>query len=263
MNGLKFIRTRCNYSQAALAEELGVSRQAINMWECAKKPLSESRKNELKEFFGLETDEWFGEIDNDTIEKIKKLPMYKKNGEVSDHYHFSPQMESKIGKCRIFFSDGTSEEISLDERCTLKRSELKTLLSDIQQYSESLGSKNSHNRLGRMIRTQRAFSGLYDAMKIIDTKRAPEKVIYMETLFAIIDAINIAFGNISSEDFRNAASKSDKTENYNYFALTEQLSEIIYKHVTEYGDRVCEIAEKSRMETRKKYDLDTENSTQI
>lgn len=84
MNGLKFIRTRCNYSQAALAEELGVSRQTINMWECAKKPLSESRKNELKEFFGLETDEWFGEIDNDTIEKIKKLPMYQKNDEVMD-----------------------------------------------------------------------------------------------------------------------------------------------------------------------------------
>ena len=33
MNGLKFIRTRCIYSQRALAEVMGVSRQAVNMWE--------------------------------------------------------------------------------------------------------------------------------------------------------------------------------------------------------------------------------------
>lgn len=37
MNGLKYIRTKCNYSQRALAEVMGVSRQAINMWENSKK----------------------------------------------------------------------------------------------------------------------------------------------------------------------------------------------------------------------------------
>ena len=31
MNGLKYIRTKCNYSQRALAEAMGVSRQAINV----------------------------------------------------------------------------------------------------------------------------------------------------------------------------------------------------------------------------------------
>ena len=258
MNGLKFIRTRCNYSQAALAEELGVSRQAINMWECAKKPLSESRKNELKEFFGLETDEWFGEIDNDTIEKIKKLPMYQKNDEVSDHYHFYPQMESKFGKYRIFFPNEASEEISLDEKCALKRNELKNLSYDIQQYSESIGSKNSHDRLALMHRTQRVFGGLYDAMKCIKTKRPGERMIYNEALFAMLDAINIAFGNISLEDFKNTEDKEleafkkaigetdDRILVYDFSALTEQVSEMILNRITEYSEIIYGNAVKNK-----------------
>ncbi len=44
MNGLKYIRTKCNYSQRALAEVMGVSRQAINMWENSKKLPSKERK---------------------------------------------------------------------------------------------------------------------------------------------------------------------------------------------------------------------------
>lgn len=33
MNGLSFIRLRCNLSQGQLAEKLGVTRQAIHLWE--------------------------------------------------------------------------------------------------------------------------------------------------------------------------------------------------------------------------------------
>ena len=47
MNGLKYIRTKCNYSQRALAEAMGVSRQAINMWENSKKLPSKERKEDL------------------------------------------------------------------------------------------------------------------------------------------------------------------------------------------------------------------------
>jgi len=46
MNGLKYIRTKCNYSQRALAEAMGVSRQAINMWENSKKLPSKERKED-------------------------------------------------------------------------------------------------------------------------------------------------------------------------------------------------------------------------
>ena len=42
MNGLSFIRRRCNLSQGQLAEKLGVTRQAINLWENRREPLPEA-----------------------------------------------------------------------------------------------------------------------------------------------------------------------------------------------------------------------------
>ena len=50
MNGLKYIRTKCNYSQRALAEVMGVSRQAINMWENSKKLPSKERKEDSMQY---------------------------------------------------------------------------------------------------------------------------------------------------------------------------------------------------------------------
>ena len=40
MNGLTYIRTRCNISQSELADILQVSKQAISMWENGKKEIS-------------------------------------------------------------------------------------------------------------------------------------------------------------------------------------------------------------------------------
>lgn len=37
MNGLKYIRTQCNFSLSELAERLDVSRQIISAWENGKK----------------------------------------------------------------------------------------------------------------------------------------------------------------------------------------------------------------------------------
>ena len=54
MNGLSFIRRRCNLSQGQLAEKLSVTRQAINLWENRREPLPEARKEQLSRFFGLE-----------------------------------------------------------------------------------------------------------------------------------------------------------------------------------------------------------------
>ena len=39
MNGLTYIRTRCNISQSELADILQVSKQAISMWENGKKEI--------------------------------------------------------------------------------------------------------------------------------------------------------------------------------------------------------------------------------
>ena len=43
MNGLKYIRTRCNLSLNELADAIGVTRQALSSWEVGKKPIPSQR----------------------------------------------------------------------------------------------------------------------------------------------------------------------------------------------------------------------------
>ena len=61
MNGLKYIRTRCNLSLSELARFIGVTRQALSSWENGRKEIPEQRKEQLACFFGIDK-EYFGEI---------------------------------------------------------------------------------------------------------------------------------------------------------------------------------------------------------
>lgn len=54
MNGLKFIRTRCNISLSELADVLSVSRQQISAWENGVKPISHKRLSQLSKYFGVD-----------------------------------------------------------------------------------------------------------------------------------------------------------------------------------------------------------------
>lgn len=236
MNGLKFIRTRCNYSQAALAEQLNVSRQAINMWESSKKSLSEKRKKELMLFFGLENSDWFCEIDNETVKKIQALPLYRVVGEASEHFHFSPHNEPM----KIHFSADEEVIISLDDKCTLKRAELKKTLEAIQEYSENRGVKNSYGRMHRINIIQRILIGIFDAIKCTDTKKPNKKMMYIYTLFAIIDAINISYGNISIEDLPESNRSKASSDLYDYTEFTKSLSKNISEHIDFYSKKIEE-----------------------
>lgn len=54
MNGLKFIRTRCNMSLNELADILDVSRQQVSAWENGVKAISQKRLRQLSEYFGVD-----------------------------------------------------------------------------------------------------------------------------------------------------------------------------------------------------------------
>ena len=69
MNGLKYIRTRCNLSLNELSEMIGVTRQAMSAWENDRKEIPEQRKEQLGEFFGIDK-EFFGEITDEEKEYL-------------------------------------------------------------------------------------------------------------------------------------------------------------------------------------------------
>ena len=61
MNGLRYIRNKCNLSLSELASKLGVTRQMISAWENGRKPIPSGRLKELSQIFGIE-EELLGDI---------------------------------------------------------------------------------------------------------------------------------------------------------------------------------------------------------
>lgn len=68
-SGLKILRIRRNISQKDLAEMLGVSRQAISMWEADKRELRMRMLNKIAKTFGVTID---------TIVELQKHELIKK-----------------------------------------------------------------------------------------------------------------------------------------------------------------------------------------
>ena len=81
MNGLKYIRTRCNLSLSELADMVGVSRQALSSWENGRKDIPEQRLEQLAEFFGVNR-KFLGEISDEMKNTLinKAMFRYDENG---------------------------------------------------------------------------------------------------------------------------------------------------------------------------------------
>lgn len=248
MNGLKFIRTRCNYSQAALAEMLNVSRQAINMWETSKKPIPEPRRTEICEIFGIENSAWLDEIDEKTANEIIESVMYKVVDETGDdsseHFLFKPvsKYNAKIGQHQ--------NSLSLDDICSLKRLEVKKLFNEIDDFSKGNGVKNSYGRLWRMNMTTRVFQGVLDAMNACLKQPIVEKMVFVYMVFAVIDAMNLAFGNVSKDDILNLTEQRGKGKAYYTPPISIELAEIIRKRLDENLAEVREGAEKAKAQIK-------------
>ena len=71
MNGLKQIRTQCDFSVTDIAKKLGVSKQAVSSWENGKKEIPEARRRQLALLFGVDASV-FDDL-SDYPAKIKRL----------------------------------------------------------------------------------------------------------------------------------------------------------------------------------------------
>ena len=225
MNGLKYIRTRCNYSQRALAEVLGVSRQAVNMWENSKKIPSKERKDDLCLIFGIDNPEYLGELTAELQQELKELPIYKVPVEGdSERFAFKPiQTKDFRYKCK-HLTKYIDDQLSLDEKCTLKRLELKTLLDDINSYATEENVKNSLNNFAAMNRALQIFGRTLDAAKEARKKYPEYVMVYFHTILAILDAVNISFGNVDESDVLNQTIIEESKKWYDYREFSVKLS---------------------------------------
>lgn len=236
MNGLKYIRTRCNYSQRELADILGVSRQAVNMWENSKKIISEKRKNELGTLFGIDDLELFGEVSDDKMLHLSNRPTYKVGKDIScERFAFKPLESTERQMLAMILPECFPEELSLTEKCESKRSELKKLLDEINEFTVVNDTKNSYDNMSALNRILRVVSNSMDLLKETRRKYPEYVMIYYQTFVAVFDAMNIAFGLVEKEDVLNQQLEYEALELYDYRDFSVSLSDVIEGHL----DNIC------------------------
>lgn len=142
MNGLKYIRTRCNLSLNDVAEAIGVTRQALSSWENERKEIPEQRKKELADYFGIDA-AYFGEIFEKEKKYLLEKAMFRYEEDGKETYRYKPQEGEKQLK-RIYFPG--DDQLSLDERYIEAQKKKKELISDIEEaikYTDNAGSIQS------------------------------------------------------------------------------------------------------------------------
>lgn len=134
MNGLKFIRTRCNISLSELADVLGISRQQVSAWENGIKPISEKRLSQLSEYFGID-EKFFLEISEDDRAFLLSKGLYLRQDCNKEAYCFIKQGEVEEDAKYRPFSYPDFEE-SLDEQMTKAK---KRKQESLQKIEEAIG----------------------------------------------------------------------------------------------------------------------------
>ncbi len=86
---LSVVRARCNYSQAMLAEAIGVSRQMVCAWENGSKKLPEARAAELAALFGVPS-EILKEEDLPAVERWCDRPLFSAEKQGRQVFSFEP-----------------------------------------------------------------------------------------------------------------------------------------------------------------------------
>lgn len=131
MNGLKFIRTRCNISLSELADILEVSRQQISAWENGVKPISQKRLSQLSKYFGVD-EKYFLDISEDDKELIVSKALYRRQDNEKEIYCFVKQGDmAEDFKYRPF--SYPDFEGSLDEQMVRAKKKEKDAIEGIQE----------------------------------------------------------------------------------------------------------------------------------
>ena len=202
MNGLAYIRIRCNLSQAFLARKLGVSRQAVNLWEQQGASLSAKRQAQLEDFFGISR-KYFGDLTPSEIREIDKKPLFLQQEEQHEYYCFTAQTEhTQQPVCETFFpSAGTSiAYYSLSERLARAKGDYQQILKDAQALP---AEDNFISQLAMTERVSLLYGILTDILQDIPDDRHKGRHYPMyQVLQDIIMATGIAYGCLDSADIK-------------------------------------------------------------
>ena len=221
MNGLTYIRIRCNVSQTFLAQKLGVTRQAINLWESRETAPPEKRLAQLKDFFGID-EKYFGRLTEETQREIDATPAYRHEEDGHTYYCYVPHEKfcvhpdlqtllvppegglSSLREGVLVCKSPGSPLLSVDDKYQIARQEMKELLSSIDQLTEtSRHPMGTHDKLASMHRILHIFSPLVESIReyTLDDEISPaHRMLYYFMLLEVMAAVGLVYGSIDLTD---------------------------------------------------------------
>lgn len=193
MNGLKFIRTRCNISLSELADTLDVSRQQVSAWENGIKPISQKRLSQLSKYFGVDK-KYFLEISEDDKEFIISKGLYRRQDTEKECYSFIKlgEMEEDF-KYRPFLYPDFEE--SLDEQLIQAKKKKKETFDRIENVMAYFGKPD---KIVEEVSAINRGCKIYDTLTTYMNQMPNEAPGMSMTLYTM--ARNILFSLLISQD---------------------------------------------------------------
>lgn len=200
MNGLKYIRTRCNLSLSELADMVGVSRQALSSWENGRKDIPEQRLEQLAEFFGVNR-KFLGEISDEMKNTLINKAMFRYDENGKEYYRFKPQEGvTSLDQTRVSFFFDNSQK-SLDEEYILakhKKQELLEVIKNIIEWTENAGSISA--QIVCINRGCYVYGMINEMMEEMKKKDVHLKMPFFYELVDVWKAMLVAYGIMDKEE---------------------------------------------------------------
>lgn len=201
MNGLRYIRTRCNLSLNELADFIGVTRQALSSWENGKKAIPVQRQEQLAKFFGIDKT-YFGEISEEEKKYLLEKAMFRYDDNGKETYRYKPQegLTSLKSVPICFLGD---MDISLDEEYVLaqrKKQETLDKIDDIIKWTNDAGNIKSQTIC--INRGCTVYGIINELMETMRGMKSPIKMPFFYELINILKAMLLAYGLMDKNQLR-------------------------------------------------------------
>ncbi len=198
MNGLKYIRTRCNLSLNSVADTLGVTRQALSMWETGKKDIPEQRKEQLADYFGIDK-KYFGEITEEQKKVLLEKAMFRYIEDGQETYRYKPETGiTGLGDIVAYFPP--DEEQTMDEKYNAAQKKRKDILGRMDELMIGKKEYSITDQICSINRGERIFKDVSDLLQSMDIRNNYQKMLYYQTIAESLKAVKVAFGLITEEE---------------------------------------------------------------
>lgn len=214
MNGLKFIRTRCNISLSELANVIGVTRQQISAWENGVKPISQNRLHQLSKYFGID-EQYFQEITNEDKEFIISKALYRRQDNDKEIYCFAKQGDMKVDFKYRPFSYPDFEK-SLDEQMIQAKKKKQETIENIQEAMRYFGKPDKIvEEVTAINRGCKVYDALTTYLRQMPNEAPGTTILYYNMARNVLFSLLIANGLMSKDELEKEFEHNFGSELYN------------------------------------------------